>query len=252
MSSREERTLAELQPYIERARSFSGWSFGDVRSRQLGDGPPWDYEALVREHVRDASSVVDLGTGGGEFFARVVPDVRGRAVATEEWHVNAPIARRLLAPLGADVVRADSLRLPFRAATFDAIIDRHEAIDPSEVVRVMAPGGVFVTQQVDSTDWQELGRYFPRKAEFGDHFVTYRQEFRDAGLAVEAQRWSGRIAYETLGDIVYMLLVAPWEIPAFDPKRDIEALLALEDGLRTDDGIVLTMSRYLIVARKPA
>ena len=47
-----------------------------------------------------------------------------------------------------------------------------------------------------------------------------------------------------------MLLISPWDIRGFNPARDIDALLAMEDGLRTDDGIVLTMSRYLIVARK--
>jgi hypothetical protein len=48
-----------------------------------------------------------------------------------------------------------------------------------------------------------------------------------------------------------MLMVAPWEIPGFDPEAEIDALLALEDAHGTDQGIVLTLSRYVMTARKP-
>jgi hypothetical protein len=48
-----------------------------------------------------------------------------------------------------------------------------------------------------------------------------------------------------------MLLVAPWEIPGFDPLAEIEAIIAMEDGLRTPDGVVMTFARYLLIARRP-
>jgi hypothetical protein len=49
-----------------------------------------------------------------------------------------------------------------------------------------------------------------------------------------------------------MLLLTPSEFPGFDPVADIDALFALEDACRTDDGIILTADRYLMIARKPA
>ena len=60
----------------------------------------------------------------------------------------------------------------------------------------------------------------------------------------------GQVAFGSLGDLVYMLLLAPWWLPDFRPERDVDALAALEDALRTDDGIVVTESRYLLVAEK--
>ncbi len=48
-----------------------------------------------------------------------------------------------------------------------------------------------------------------------------------------------------------MLTVAPWTIPDFDIDRDLDALLAVERDCRTDEGLVLTESRYLIVVEKP-
>ena len=81
-----------------------------------------------------------------------------------------PVAAERLRPLGADVLNADSLRLPLRAATFDLIIDRHEALEPAETARVLAPGGTIITQQCGNDDWPELLRFFPRKTRFDDHF----------------------------------------------------------------------------------
>ena len=244
-------TLAALQPYIERARSFSGWAFADVNLRYLAPPAPWDYEALAREYARRARSIVDLGTGGGEVLSRIIPGIDARVVATEEWHVNAPIAERRLRPLGAQVVRADSLRLPFTAESFDLVLDRHEALAPAGAARIIAPSGTIITQQCGPDDWPELRRFLD-KVRFDDHFVAYQQGFADAGLTVTDARWhERRVAFAALGDLVYMILVAPWSFPRFDPAADIDALLALEDALTTPDGIVVTEVRYLIVAHKP-
>jgi hypothetical protein len=65
---------------------------------------------------------------------------------------------------------------------------------------------------------------------------------------VQEHDW--RAAYASLGDFVFMMLVTPWEWPSFDPERDIDALMALEEAVRTDDGLVLTLSRYLLVAER--
>jgi SAM-dependent methyltransferase len=249
--NRRKRTLAELRPHIERARAFSGWSFGDVSKRYLGQPIPWGYEALAREHLARANSVLDLGTGGGEVLARVIAGSTARVVATEEWHVNAPIAARRLRPLGATVIRADSLRLPFADATFDLILDRHEALDPGDAARVLAPGGTLITQQVGHRNWPEL-EPFLHPVEFPDHFTLYREGFAAAGLVIDDARWHERpVAFGSLGDIVFMVCVSPWSYPAFDAQRDIDAFLAIEDALTTDDGIVLTEMHYLIVAHNP-
>jgi SAM-dependent methyltransferase len=244
--------IDRLRPYIERARAFSGWSFPEMRVRPLEDGPPWDYEALVREHAADASSALDLGTGGGEFVARIRDNLPTRTVVTEEWEVNAPVARARLAPLGVHVVRCRSLPLPFADETFDLVFDRHEELEPAEVARVLPPGGSVVTQQVGRTNWQELQPHFPRMTDFGDIRGEYGRGFAAAGLiVVRSEAHDYRVAYESLGDIVFMLHVTPWTIPDFDVERDIDALLALEERCTTSDGLVMTWSRFLLIADKP-
>jgi len=47
--------------------------------------------------------------------------------------------------------------------------------------------------------------------------------------------------------------VAPWMIPVFDPLgQDLRALIQLEKNLTTNEGLVLTESRFLIEASKPS
>ena len=242
---------ARLAPAVERARSFSGW-LPDVESRRLTPGPPWDYGARAGELAAFAGSMVDLGTGGGERFAAICGGIVARAIATESWHVNAVVAQTRLRSLGIDVVLAGSLDLPFRGETFDLVLDRHEELAPREVARVLRPGGRLLTQQVTPDSWKELGTYLPRRTDFGDHFHTYQQELREAGLEIiDARLHEYRRAYSGLPDFVYMLCIAPWEVPDFDPLgSDLEALLALERDLMTSDGLVLTEGRYIIEAIK--
>lgn len=245
--------LQRLQPSVDRARNFSGWDLSFVDATNVGAPLPWDYEALAQEYISPARRVLDLGTGGGEVLSRVAAGQQATFVATEEWHVNAPVARDRLRPLGIPVVRArsDAHFLPFRDATFDLILSRHEAIEPAEVDRVLAPGGRFLTQQVMPDNWPELTRYFPRKTIFPDHFVAYHDAFCNLGYSVSRHQHDLTTAYRALGDLVVMLLVAKDYIPDFDIERDAEALLAAEQALATPLGIVLTEGRYLLETHKP-
>ena len=88
--------------------------------------------------------------------------------------------------------------------------------------------------------------------DFGDLLIRYEHGLQTSGLTiVQAQTHDWKAAYRTLGDIVFLLCIAPWEIPHFDPlDADLPALLAAEESLSTKQGIVLTESRFLIEAKK--
>lgn len=251
---RRRRALAGPQSYMERARSFSGWDFSSMRVTPLGPEPPWDYEALARAKAGRASRVLDVGTGGGGVLSRVVAGCAATVVATEEWHVNAPVARNRLRPLGVDIVRArvDKGEIPFTAAAFDLVLSRHEAILPEDIDRVLRPGGLFLTQQVAKENFEELREFFPRMTVWSDHYTGYQAAFRRMGYSVDARTHARNVAYATLGDVAFQLLVAPWEIDGFDPIAEIDDLLRLEDARPCPQGIALTEARYLIAARKPA
>lgn len=244
--------IERLRPWVERARGFSGWDFDLLGERHLGPPMPWDYDEHVRGLARGVHAVLDIGTGGGERLESLRDALPRTVVATEEWHVNAPVARERLRPLGVEVVRSSSLVLPCVDRAFDLVINRHSGFNPAEVVRVLRPGGVFLTQQVGRGNWGEIRARFPRATEWGDSLGRYSEEFRALGFNVSVQEHRERVAYPSLGEFVYMLAVASWTIPDFDVEHDIDALLALEEDCQTGEGFVVTEDRYLLTARKHA
>lgn len=246
-------TIERLRPWVERARHYSGWQWeDDVRPRLLGAPKPWSYIGRARELIADANLVLDIGTGGGERFSEVLEGFDGNAIATEEWHVNAPVAARRLARLGVPVVRANSLQLPLGDSSFELVLNRHEELDPAEVKRALRPGGRCLTQQVNVRHWQEIFEFFPRAPGALPIFESYRTGFDSAGMeVVDAREHDALIAFPNLGAFVFMLCVAPWTIPDFDPLgSDVEALARLERARVQPEGLVLTDSSCLIEATK--
>ena len=241
----------------EESQPFSGWDFGYLRHRYAEGKPPWSYEDLAREVLRKSASAVDLGTGGGEVLSRLSATFPGRMIATEAYPPNRAIARDRLAPAGAHVVAyaADetSSVLPFRDGTFDAVLDRHEAYDAREVSRVLAPAGVFLTQQVDGRSHADLLGWFGTEP----HWPSVRldrlaADLARAGLDIELSRsWWGSISFSDVGALVYYLRAIPWEIPDFSVDRFKPELLGLQRRLEQSGSLRFSEGRFVIRARKP-
>jgi SAM-dependent methyltransferase len=243
--------LARFRAAAEGVRGVLGWEperhVAPLNRTEL----PWDYEGLARRAMSRASSALDLGTGGGEVLSRLAP-FPPTTLATEPWLPNLPVAAGRLQPLGADVVFAHSCHIPVRSKSLDLVLNRHEEFAPDEIARVLRPGGVFITQQVDEENWRELVPHFPRMQRFAGLYQHLRNGLEVAGLVIgDGGRHLYEAVYSGVEDVVRMLVLAPWKVPDFGVEQDIDALVALERELATPDGIRLTEGRFLIVARKP-
>jgi SAM-dependent methyltransferase len=244
--------IESLRPYVERASHFSGWSFPKDSWRRLGPAPPWEYASLVRKAAASARTVLDIGTGGGEFLAEVSASLPDRVIATEERGVNVPVAKKRLAKFGIEVIECRCIQLPLKNSGFDLVLNRHEDLEPSEVARVLSPGGRVITQQVGRDNWKELRNHFPRMTDFGDLRGKYATGLQGAGLRlINNLSYDYKVAYKNFGDFVFMLAVTPWTIPKFNLENDIDSLLSLEKECRTENGLELTESRFLLIADKP-
>src|SRR5262249_22210164 len=138
----------------------------------------------------------------------------------------------------------------FGNSSFDLVIDRHEELDTMEIARVLYPGGHLVTQQFGES-WKELRQFFPRAPDTRGLFEEYCRDFETSGLKlIRNTQQQYKIAYSGLGELVYLLSIAPWEVPDFSVERDLDALLSLESELLTSDGLVLTECLFLIIAQK--
>ena len=154
MTTEERRRLWEKEESIAQ---IQGWDFSHIRGRyEEEDSLPWDYEAIIRELLRDDMKLLDYDTGGGEFLLSLRHPY-GNTAATEGYPPNVQLCRERLLPLGIDLRDcADASRVPFDDASFDLILNRHGDFDAAEIRRMLKAGGYFVTQQVGSENGREL------------------------------------------------------------------------------------------------
>jgi SAM-dependent methyltransferase len=235
----------ELNEYANSAKKLKGWVL-EFQPEELGPGTPWNYEQRARELATGCGMLLDMGTGGGEVLSRILEGLDCNAFAIEEWHVNAPVAARHLGNT-ARVVRACSMRPPFPARTFDIVLSRHEAINPEEIKRILAPAGRFLTQQVIPDYLHELSATFPDMTRYPNHFSEYQNGFIEAGLKIEyAHEYRQPIRFRELGHLVYHLVAAPWAIPNFSVDSHMEGLLKLDYQIRNGQELLFTSGNYII------
>jgi SAM-dependent methyltransferase len=261
---------AERQP-------FAGWDFSWIAERRRIEPLPWDFEAVCAERAARSPDLLDLGTGGGERLSRLL-NRPIRTVATEAWAPNVPVAVRRLRPLGIPVVHVEGgrdnaaqgegesgeasaieprSRLPFRDACFHLVTNRHEAFVASEVARVLAPGGSFLTQQVSNVWADDYFRLLdlplpPRPPSIWNLGLAVRQ-VEAAGLEVVAQgeadeRWT----FLDIGALAWYLKVTPWAIPDFSIKRFRPRLESLHARIEAGEPPVVRMPHFWLVARQPS
>lgn len=232
-----------------------GWDFSRLDGRLTADEPDWDFDEECRSALTTASRVADLGTGGGEQLIALLEAV-GRGVddglqvaATEGWEPNVAVARRNLAPHGVSVHGHDveaGEPLPFPDDSLDLVIARHEEFNAHEIARVLAPGGRFLTQQVDGREAHEFREWFGGEALHADvTLANSESELRAAGLRIEvAEEWAGRMEFADALTVVEYLALVPWDVPGFSVEDNLEQLRRL-DAVRP---ISVTQRRFRLIA----
>src|SRR5689334_7703210 len=102
----EQITEEELLRFLisEADMPFEGWNFSHIiASGRMVDGPlAWSYASKLLMRLRRAQSLLDMGTGGGEFLSSLQP-LPAHTCATEGYAPNIPVARQCLEPLGVKV-----------------------------------------------------------------------------------------------------------------------------------------------------
>jgi len=246
--------LVEAWQHEER-QPFSGWDFAYLDGRMESDPAPWSYEARAAELMRGASSVLDMGTGGGERLLKLREHWPVKVAVTEGYPPNVKIARERLAPLGVRVVDtplAGEDRLPFAGGEFDLVLNRHSDFGATEVARILAPGGSFLTQQVHGMWAHDLLAVFGAAPPYPDSTLeNVVQELTAAGLAiVDAREWRARLTFADVGAIVYYLRAVPWLVPGFSVATHLEPLLALQLRLESGESLCFAAITFLVEARK--
>lgn len=235
---------------------FKGWDFSYLHGRMVEEQPPWSYEALAAERMDRASSVLDIGTGGGERLLALCDHWPPAVAVTEDYPPNVALARKKLAPLGVRVEDAscgEDDPLPFDDGAFDLVLDRHSGINASEIARILAPGGVFLTQQIHGLWAQDLIAAFDAHPawpwETPEYFCSRLDK---AGMMLDrVESWQGSFSFTDVGAIVYYLKAVPWIVDGFTVDTHRQYLIKLQEQLEQGNRLIFEARKYLIEAHKP-
>ena len=119
---------------------------------------PWEYAEIVQRYLTPESHVLDVGTGGGEVFLKLAGyfgqgvgiDRKPHMIATALENRSSSLSDRV----SFEVM--DARNLLFSDSTFDVVLNRHAPIFIDEILRVLCPGGYFITQQVGGRNAQSI------------------------------------------------------------------------------------------------
>ncbi|MGH0597630.1 class I SAM-dependent methyltransferase [Bacillus mycoides] len=240
---------------LESAKTnFSGWDFSFISEtgRMNSEPLPWSYGSTAFQLMQRAKSMLDMGTGGGEFLSMLQP-FPPTIYATEGYAPNVPIARKKLEPLGVTVVEVtDDTALPFQDGQFDLIVNQHESYAASEVKRILSANGTFLTQQVGGLDCAELNEQFgtPLNSEFSSWSLkTACSELEQNGFTIlEAKEEFPLQRFYDVGAVVYYLKAIPWQIPDFTVESYNEKLYRIHEIILQKGYFDVKQHRFIIKA----
>jgi len=244
-----------FEHYINEARqAFSGWDFSYITGsgRMQLQLLPWSLGSILIPYIRCAQSLLDMGTGGGEFLSALQP-FPVITYATEGYPPNVPVARRKLEPLGVQVVYVeDDEKLPLPDRLFDVVMNQHESYAPSEIRRILSEQGVFITQQVGGTDCYQINDLFgvPLNAEFAHWNLDYAaSELRNHGFNVTFTREDYPVQrFYDVGAIIYYLTAIPWQVPDFTVDRYRDELHHIHELIRSQGYFEVRQHRFIMIA----
>ena len=246
--------------YLKQAEevSFSGWNFEYLtQTGRMQETPlPWNYYNVVLPFLREAGTMLDMGTGGGEVLSRFQP-LPSVTYGTEQYKPNVVVARDKLEKLGVKVFEIEeeteppfNATLPFNDDFFDLVTSRHEGYYPPELMRVIKPGGTFITQQVGQGLWNVktlLGGMEPKDS--GWNLVFLREELEASGFRIiEAREAVQTIRFFDIGAVAYWLKAIPWIVEGFDIEGYREKLKELHLLIEKNGYYDCTHDIFLLVA----
>jgi SAM-dependent methyltransferase len=163
---------------------------------------------------------------------------------------------------------AEQLALP--DAGFDLVLNRHAPVYAAQIVRVLRPGGIFITQQVGGRNTQSIFTAFgwqSNAAHWQAYFIApgrptvpdnvhgldgLQAAFGARGCTMRAlAEYDVRYWLSDLDSFVFFLKAIP--LPEkFDPDLHCGAVNRAISACGGPRGIQTNEHRYLLIAEKPA
>lgn len=233
---------------------FTGWDFSSVADSYYEERLPWSYRKKINDFLKGGRSLLDMGTGGGEFLLSLKYPFSLTSV-TEGYRPNYELCKERLGKLGITVgfIDEDNV-IPYEDESFDIVINRHEEYRLDEVKRVLKPNGFFITQQVGGMNNIELARVFGSK--FNNAFSEFNlenevQRFKQSGFRImyRNQAYVNSV-FTDIGVLCYYVNALPWQFPDFSPEENLKELIRINREIEAKGSYKVTCHRFIIIAKK--
>jgi SAM-dependent methyltransferase len=233
---------------------FTGWDFSTIAHRWKTNEPSWNYPNLARSRMLGIDAMLDLDTGGGELLSSLAP-LPPYTWATESYPPNIPVAKKRLESLGVQVItKYTDSSIPLPDSSIDLITNRHGSYSESELMRLLKPGGIFLTEQVGNQNCMRLNELLQNKVEFIYSYWTkdlITKQLSEAGFELlTVQEEFPLCEFTDIGIVVFYLSIIPWQIADFSIEKYHDKLLAIHQDIVTHGPLQAHDHRILVEARK--
>jgi ubiquinone/menaquinone biosynthesis C-methylase UbiE len=247
--------LAEQARYDRRAARLQSQLASGARAAGAASvasylrAPYTFYEASIRERVGDGTSVLEIGSGTGEFTAAAL--AAGAAVtATDISERSLEALSVRFAGVGARLtpLRADMESLPFGQGTFDVVIsagslsygDNHTVVE--EIHRVTKPGGRFIcVDSLNHNPLYKINRYVHHLR--GERTASTLRRMPTIELIEAYGKRFGSIEVRYFGS-------ASWFTPVASKVIGDDATAALSDRIDRWIGVRRSAFKFVMIATK--
>ena len=138
-------------------------AFAGEMERHYSPGRTWQSLAVGLSALLQLGDVLDVGSGDGAAAAMIAPFCRSLTCVDQNARMIEAAKERLAGHRHVEAEVADAHDLPFRAASFDAVLlfhtltyAEHPAGVVGECARVLRPGGRLVVLSLDQHKQQEI------------------------------------------------------------------------------------------------
>jgi SAM-dependent methyltransferase len=248
-------TLDELKQIVEANGTLDGWNFSRLRIER--NPAPWEYVDVVRQYLKPSDRVLDIGTGGGEIFFSLAPCF-DEGVAIDQDPSMIAAARRNLSALSIDnvsLMRMDGSDLRLDAGEFDVVLLRHLRVYVSEVVRVLRPGGYFITQMVGQRSSLNILKAFgwtPDSfgADWWQPVADLADQFRLHGCQIITQaEYDVPYWFHDLESFLFWLMSVPFP-EDIELQKHWQKINQILETSQTERGIETNEHRGLLIVQK--
>jgi len=173
-----ELTYKKLKKIYNLVGERRGWDFSKIRGEK--EEFPWDYGKVILKYLKPSDKVLDIGTGGGEFFINLAPNFsKGTGIDFDSEMIKTAkenLPENLKNKISFKIMGAE--KLDFSEGSFDFVINRHAPIYPEEIDKVLRGRGYFITQQVGGNNSQNINDTFgwPSNGEYWEKFYKNKGE----------------------------------------------------------------------------